>query len=144
MARCTPRGRLSAQCAPDRVSRETSAETGRERSEGLRRAAYSDDIGIAVGIGIGIASRAIRQELPDADLSQFSPGYIIYTEAAAGSPSPHILVEWIGRDAIAVERGESPELDRKQVRKLQVKMGRDGQVEEVLDTSTWLYRRLEE
>ena len=88
------------------------------------------------------AEQAIRQRFPNVDLSTFKPGYIVYMENRTESPVPFVFVEWLGRDALAVEKGEKPALDRKKVRKLRVKMTVDGTVLDVVDTSAWLYRNV--
>ena len=86
-----------------------------------------------------LAARALLQKCPGLDPSTLKPGHIVYLEPLDGRAAS-IFVEWIGRDAITVEKGVTPDVDRKKVRKLRVAMTPDGQILNVEDTFTWLQR----
>ena len=119
---------------------ETHPPTGTQASEGVSsnasRTLNTSEILRAT------ARQAIEDRFPDLDLSTFKPGYIVYMEHETESPVPFVFVDWLGREALAVEKGTDPSRDRKQVRKIRVKMAADGSIVDVLDTTTWLYRNV--
>jgi hypothetical protein len=82
----------------------------------------------------------LRAFMPEIDLSRFETGLVIRVDHPSRPQSSRIFVEWLGRDALAVERGGTPERDRKKVRKIRVVLSSEGDVIDVIDTSTWLAR----
>jgi hypothetical protein len=53
-----------------------------------------------------------------------------------------VVVSWLGREALALKKGATPELDRKQVRKIEVWLTEDGRVLKVGDRTVWLDRNV--
>ena len=84
------------------------------------------------------AEDAVRRKLPHLNLDDFYPGYIIRVDHPAHSE--RVIVDWLGRDVLDVEEGDTPELDRKKVRKVRVSMTSRGRVLDVVEATTWLYR----
>lgn len=129
-------GRRGARSRADRDRRPEAAEHQPADAVATQVAAPEN----AAYVLRAVAEQALTQRLPGTDLSSFKPGYIVYMENSAEPAEPFVFVDWIGQDALAVEKGATPALDRKLVRKLRVKLTADGRVLDVQDTRAWLYR----
>ena len=89
-----------------------------------------------------LAAEAIRQKYPGIELGAFTPSYTIYMESASTGTTGVVVADWLGKDALAVEKGKTPELDSRKVRKLRVRLSTDGEILDVADLEVWISRNL--
>jgi hypothetical protein len=75
------------------------------------------------------------------NLAEYDPGYLLRLEAPTPATGTRVVVAWLGREALALDKGATPELDRKQVAKIEVWLTEDGRVLKVGDRPVWLNRR---
>lgn len=87
-----------------------------------------------------LAARALVRKFPGLSPADFKPSYLIYVHDPRDPARSGIVVEWIGRKPLALDEGESAAEDRIKVGKLRVRMTRDGRIQTVERTSTWLHR----
>lgn len=87
-----------------------------------------------------LAAEAIAKEYPDVKMDRMDPGYIIYMRHPSGPRNSTIMATWLGQEAFTYQKGDRPDMDRIRVRRLRVKMTPSGEILEVLDDMTWLYR----
>jgi hypothetical protein len=74
------------------------------------------------------------------DLSAYAPGYLVHLESPDPESAARVMVSWLGREAVALEEGATPDLDRKQVLKIEVWLTPEGRVLKVGDRLVWLNR----
>jgi LysM repeat protein len=87
-----------------------------------------------------LAAEAIRGKYPELNLSEFDRGHVVYVAHPTDESRNRIIVDWLGRAALELEKGSAPELDRKKVRKLEVLMTSGGRVLDISDQAIWLNR----
>lgn len=117
---------------------------------------------------VGVASKAVKEKYPAIRLSDYALGQIVcihypaltpaYIDMGRGSEfssqdslflggtgmprQQRIFVDWLGIDSIEVEKGPTPDKDRKKVKKIRVEMTSTGRIEGVSEGATWLQRSM--
>lgn len=89
-----------------------------------------------------LATRALAAERPDIDLEKYTPSYVLCLTHPDAHPFISVVVEWLGRDSLEVQKGETDKMDRVRVKKLSVKLSKNGHLVEIKHSDTWLYRNL--
>ena len=87
-----------------------------------------------------LASAAIRQAYPGLDLGAFTPSYVLYVKSPGTNADGVVIADWIGKETIETAKGRTPDLDRRRVRKLRVRLAPDGAFLEIQDMTVWLAR----
>ncbi len=89
-----------------------------------------------------IGESMVKIHLPDIDMESFSPGYVIcLSKPRLLGDDTTVILEWVGSDAVEVEKGNEPSNDRIKVRKLQVTLKPNGEYVDINETSTWMIRK---
>lgn len=87
-----------------------------------------------------LAAAAVVQHYTNLDLSAYDPGYLVRLESPDPESAARVMVSWLGQEALALEKGGTPDQDRKQVLKIEVWLTEDGRVLKVGDRLVWLNR----
>jgi hypothetical protein len=90
-----------------------------------------------------LAAAAVVDHYTNLSLSTFDPGYLIRMESPIPEAGARVVVSWLGREALALEEGATPNLDRKLVLKIEVWMTEHGQVLRITNRPVWLHRNLQ-
>lgn len=88
-----------------------------------------------------LAGEAVVRHYANVNLAAYDPGYLVRLEAPTPAAETRVVVAWLGRETLALEKGATSELDRKQVLKIEVWLTGDGRVLKVSDRPVWLNRR---
>jgi hypothetical protein len=89
-----------------------------------------------------LAAAAAVANYTNLDLSAYDPGYLVRLESPTPEAGMRVVVSWLGRQAVALEKGATSDLDRKQVVKIEVWMTEDGRLLSIGDRRVWLQRNL--
>jgi hypothetical protein len=89
-----------------------------------------------------VAAAAVVGHYTNLNLSEFDPGYLVRLESPTLAAGPRVVVSWLGRAALSLEKGATREFDRKLVLKIEVWLTEDGRVLKVGDRRVWLNRNV--
>jgi LysM repeat protein len=87
-----------------------------------------------------LAAEAVVQHYTNLNLSAYDPGYLVRLESPTPGAGARVVVSWLGREALALKKGATPDIDRKQVLKIEVWLTEDGRVVKIGDRPVWLGR----